>query len=389
MIIDSQKDLAEKFKFVQYLYQATNMEPYCDYPPHQVYVEVTNACNFRCETCIQEDRTVKKGFMELDLFKKIVDEVSIFDPYFDFARQGESLTHPKILEMIEYAVKKGLTHTRLITNAALLNKKKAERLIKSGLNKITLSFNGYDRESYERIQKGAKFNVYFKNLFDFLKLKFELGSSTPEVEISTVLFKDIADNLDKFFDLFKALPVDRIRVNDLINFFGSNDANGLNENLKKDFKDWPTCKAPFRTFNINYDGEVVACLADFDSIYTVGNIKKNKILEIWNSERMHIFRNCHINKKINEIRPIQNKDRPFCDNCNQLWYDPNARIQYPASFEKGVRDMFIKERSTGKNLVTMSGIYDADKFRTPQQVQELSQRFLRESDFMYEATIKQ
>ena len=51
-----------------------------DYPP-SVQIEPSSVCNFRCIMCYQKDRSFsdKKnnfmGFMDYDLFKKIIDEI--------------------------------------------------------------------------------------------------------------------------------------------------------------------------------------------------------------------------------------------------------------------------------------------------------------------------
>jgi len=386
MIIDDQKVLADNFKYMQFLWQVTNMKPYCDYPPHQFFVEPTNVCNLRCEMCIQDEMTRTNGYMEFDLIKKIIDEVSVFNPYFDFCRQGEPLVHPKIVEMIEYAIRKGLTKTRLITNGKILRENISTRLIKSGLHKINISFNGYDRESYERYQKGSNFNKVMKNIINLLKLKYELGAKTPEVEISLVLYKDLKDKSEKYFDLFRQLPVDRIRVSKLISFLGSNEDKALDENIKKEYKEWPSCKVPFRFYNINWNGDVTPCIVDYDSRYIVGNLKKSSVLEIWNNDKMQFFRDCHINKKFDEIQ--RNSKGLFCEYCSQLWIDPNDNgPQYPSTLEQGIRDLFEKNNPQGKDMKTMAGNYASDMFRTKKQVNELGQKFLKEFDSLYETII--
>ena len=42
--------------------------------PLRVLIETTNFCNAHCSMCPHDDMTRSKGFMEMQLFKKIVDE---------------------------------------------------------------------------------------------------------------------------------------------------------------------------------------------------------------------------------------------------------------------------------------------------------------------------
>lgn len=41
-----------------------------------VIVEVGNHCNLNCTTCINDKLTRKKGFMDIFLYKKIIDEIA-------------------------------------------------------------------------------------------------------------------------------------------------------------------------------------------------------------------------------------------------------------------------------------------------------------------------
>jgi radical SAM protein with 4Fe4S-binding SPASM domain len=364
----SDKELAEKYRYLEFLYHGTHQEENCRALPHQFYVEPTNVCNLRCEMCIQGVMKRPKGYMELPLMKKIIDEIAFFDPYFDFARQGEPLIHPHIVEMLTYATKAGLSKTRLITNGTLLgNQDLAKGIIKSGLRKLNISFNGYDVESYERYQKGAKFGKVMANILEFLRLRYELKSETPYVEISIVKYDQLTENKDAFFNLFRDLPVNRIRVSSLINFFGQNEDPALDKNVKKPFQEWPTCKVPFRFFNINWNGDVTPCIIDYDGKYSIGNAKTEKILDIWNGEKMRFFRRCHIEKKFDLIKSQNGK---FCEYCNNLWADPKDHgPQYPETFELGVRDFFAQQQ-------TRAGKFASDLDKSPDEVKKQYKDFI-------------
>ena len=63
--------------------------------PACVQLEPTSVCNFRCIMCYQSDKTFsekKHGFMgsmEMDLFKKIVDEIEGKVESVTFASRGD------------------------------------------------------------------------------------------------------------------------------------------------------------------------------------------------------------------------------------------------------------------------------------------------------------
>jgi len=361
---NSDRDLADKYRYLEFLYNAAHPQEFCSSLPHQFFVEPTNICNCRCEFCIQTGMKRPKGKMEFSLFKNIVDQVAFFDPYFDFCRQGESLLHPQIVKMIGYAIKTGMTKTRLVTNGKLLNGNLAQEIIASGLSTLHISFNGYNHKSYERYQKGAHWEKTIENIFEFLRLKYELKSATPRIEISMVKYGALADNETAFFELFNKLPLDKIRINSCINFFGQNPDPIFDRNVQRPFNEWPVCKVPWRFFNINWDGDVTPCIVDYDGKYSAGNVKDEKILDIWNNEKWRYLRKCHIEKKFDLIESKQGK---FCDYCNELWVDPKDHgPQYPKTFEQGAREFFqTKEIQAGRfqDSVIKSDAQVAREFR--------------------------
>lgn len=87
--------------------------------PLNVIVEVGNHCNLNCTTCINDKLTRKKGFMDIFLYKKIIDEIADNNVYcrvwLDF--YGELLlVKYKLYYMIDYAKKKGLKNININTN---------------------------------------------------------------------------------------------------------------------------------------------------------------------------------------------------------------------------------------------------------------------------------
>jgi len=96
--------------------------------PRIIFIEPTNYCNYKCTICPITSMKRKKGFMNLDLFKKIVDEASnIGIKRINLQMYGEPLLHPKLLEMIRYAKSKKSFEVWFDTNVYLLDEKKNKR----------------------------------------------------------------------------------------------------------------------------------------------------------------------------------------------------------------------------------------------------------------------
>lgn len=67
-----------------------------------IVFELTNRCNLNCIMCpVNRDMRRKKGFMDVKLFKKIIDEnPQLYCTVLYF--RGKSLLHPNFFDMVNY-----------------------------------------------------------------------------------------------------------------------------------------------------------------------------------------------------------------------------------------------------------------------------------------------
>ena len=72
--------------------------------PKCVVVELTNTCNMNCDYCPRHHLDMKPGFMDVNLFKLIIDQCSEHScdviPFW----RGEMFLHKDINELLTYAV---------------------------------------------------------------------------------------------------------------------------------------------------------------------------------------------------------------------------------------------------------------------------------------------
>ena len=93
--------------------------------PIYLLIEPVSACNLRCIMCFQIDESFTSnnnfmGNMEIDLFKKIIDEaVEGGTKAITLASRGEPTLHPKLGEMLEYCSGK-FFELKINTNGIIL-----------------------------------------------------------------------------------------------------------------------------------------------------------------------------------------------------------------------------------------------------------------------------
>lgn len=67
------------------------------------------------------------------------------------------------------------------------------------------------------------------------------------------------------------------------------------------------CVRPFRFMNINWKGDVILCCNDYHGDIIFGNVMKQSLVDIWNSEQFNAYRVALFNK---------DRDIAFCRNCD-------------------------------------------------------------------------
>ncbi len=276
--------------------------------PHRLWIEPTNSCNLRCIICPNSNEALlpPRGFMDFEMYRGIIDEASEFAYDINLFHRGESLLHPKIYEMIGYASGKGL-NTRLHTNATLLTEESAEKIFDSGLRYISISFDGYDKATYEGIRKGASFEKTCGNLIGFLKKKKRKSVNRPFTVLQVIeVWNEPRERRNEkrriFMEAFKGLPLDKLSIRIPHNWAGSYGDEHKGERISS------LCTFPWYSLTIFWNGEVVPCPQDFYGNLSVGNIRDSGIRKIWNGERLIAHRNALIKGTVEGLDPCRSCD---------------------------------------------------------------------------------
>ena len=71
------------------------------YLPVRLWIEMTSDCNYQCVMCPNKDlKNEDRGFIDMALFRKIVDEIPGFACEINLAHRWESLLLPQAAEAI-------------------------------------------------------------------------------------------------------------------------------------------------------------------------------------------------------------------------------------------------------------------------------------------------
>ncbi len=283
--------------------------------PIRLWIEPTNLCNLKCIMCLNKSISKdEKGFMDFNLFRGIIDQAADFVHDVYLHHRGESLLHPDIFEMIKYAKMKNI-FTRLHTNATLLTEEKSYFLLNSGLDFLSFSFDGYEKEIYEKIRMGANFERTLDNIHNFLLIKKKLKRKTPYTVFTVIDFAESSKPQDgvkkeQFINQFDSLPLDNFIIRKPHNWGGDYDTRIEKNNISKENSYLP-CTFLWYSLTVFWDGKILPCPQDFFGKNELGNVEHTPLVKIWNNSIQASLREKIAARQYQDIEP--------CNNCDRLW----------------------------------------------------------------------
>lgn len=267
--------------------------------PLFIDVEVTSVCNLKCPFCATTFRgkIIKKGFISRELVKKIIDEGADNNLYgVKFNIRGEPLLHPQIDEFIRYAKKKGLIDVYFNTNAMPLTEDIAKKLIDAGLDRVSVSFEGYTKDVYERYRVGASFDTVVSNIEHLQCLKRKLNVSHPKVRIQTVMLPELVSTFEEYKNFWRQYA-------DEVGFL---DYKQMKQKKRGVRYPW-ACPQIWQRMACLWDGTLLPCNHDDDGLLALGNVNNTSIKDAWHSKALNELREVHKQGEAHRITA--------CDGC--------------------------------------------------------------------------
>ncbi|MCX6077353.1 MAG: radical SAM protein [Campylobacterales bacterium] len=264
--------------------------------PKRLELELVSDCNLKCTYCPRHYVNNLSGYMDIELFKKIIDEASEYpDMVFVLHRRGESMLHPKFNEMLNHIAGK-FKEVQMATNATMLTSEKFEAIV-NGLDFLSFSLDTPER--FNRTRLPAKYEKVEEKILKFL----EFNQGRVKTQASMVKTSDTTDEMCiEFTEIWKD-RVDRVRI------YEEHSADGEFGSLKNPRKERKPCVMPIYEMLIYDNGIVARCNHDWDSD-GMGDMTKNSLKEVWMNPKYIDLRQQHLTQKLTD---------PVCSKCDS-WY---------------------------------------------------------------------
>ena len=262
----------------------------------------------------------------MELFLRILDNVKKASHTMQFYFQGEPLLNKQLPEMITAAHKVGL-YTIVSTNAQALNRSMAEALVKSGLNHIIVSIDGFSEESYTVYRVGGSLHKALEGLQHLANAK-AVFHSRIRIELQVLRLKSNEHEWQWIKKNYKKLGATHLvfKTAQLYNFEHGHPLMPSDERYsrykktadgtyihKKSSRLSPLtlnlspCRRLWSGCVITTNGDVLPCCYDKEHKHVLGNITTQSISEIFHSKKAHQLRE----------QILHNKAVPMmCHNCD-------------------------------------------------------------------------
>jgi MoaA/NifB/PqqE/SkfB family radical SAM enzyme len=175
-----------------------------DVRPLRLEIDIVSKCNLRRSMCMMSRRSHYKRplqRMSLEDFESLARETFRNVSALSFTYGAEPLLHPDFPRFIEVADRYRTPNDYAVTNGMLLSNAITQAMVTHGLRSLAVSVDAACPETYGKIRIGGEWGRLMQNLLDFQRIKRELGSQTPHLELNFVMMKTNIGGLPEFVDL--------------------------------------------------------------------------------------------------------------------------------------------------------------------------------------------
>ncbi len=286
-------------------------------PPVTIMIKLNEVCNARCRMCNLPIFQTPPEF-DIKLFKQLIQDVKSFKPTISF-KMTEPTLKKDLSDFIRVCSENGLTS--VVTTNGFLLPRVAEDLVKAGLCRIQISIdeigkkhddirrlkgcfknavNGIKKLVYYRKKYNSKlkifvnFTIFEQNYMSMMKvLKYFEKFPLEFLKFQHVNFpiSEVPKNIntEKLYKLIQDIKRRKNKVK--VKFLPDLSEKEMHEyyHEKKFLKGYRKCFIPYTNCYVDYNGDVMVHTRCIDD-QTVGNIKKQKFLDIWYGDKYKEFR---------------------------------------------------------------------------------------------------
>src|SRR2546425_11707022 len=202
--------------------------------PRVLYLETTNRCDSKCQTCIRTFRSLEPpADLTLERVRAIVAQLPALERAV-LHGIGEPLLNPEIFDIVAELKGRGIG-VLFNSDAIGLTEARALRLLASGLDEYRVSLDAATRDTYRRLRGVDRFDRVVANVRRLLALRRARGRATPRLSLWFTATRMNFEELPLLVRLAADLGADDVHVQRLVfNGLGlATHANSLHGALRE------------------------------------------------------------------------------------------------------------------------------------------------------------
>jgi radical SAM protein with 4Fe4S-binding SPASM domain len=272
--------------------------------PYSISVEPTTHCNLHCLECPsgQNQFTRQTGNLDIPTYTKIMDELHSKLLYMILYFQGEPYLNKHFFDFVKIA-KKHKIYTATSTNGHYLNEENARRTIEAGLDRLIISMDGLDQETYEKYRIGGNLKTVSEGIKTIVGMKNKMKSAKPYIILQFIVFGTNEHQISGMKQFARELGVDKLELKSA-QIYDYQQGSPLipknekysryrrlpdgtyemkNKMLNKCWRMWSSCV-------LTWDAKVVPCCFDKDADFQMGTLSEDNFQHIWTNIPYQKFR---------------------------------------------------------------------------------------------------
>lgn len=282
--------------------------------PSQIIMDITEVCNLACTHCphpvFAKSEHYAGRHLDPALNEKMIEEVRQHGQgrtrYIRYASNGEPLVHPNGYDMIQSAVEHSGVYVTLTTNGKIMNEKRTQRLLESGVHLIDISIDAFKPETYAKIRVKGNLAVTQENVLRLLRWVRESKAKT-KVVVSFVEQPLNTQEVADFEHYWKDQGVDYVVIRRLHSCSGAVQALADMRRTALSTTKRRPCLYPWERVVINARGDLAFCPSDWVHGSYVADYRNTTIHNEWQGFFYKALRQAHLTNDYSK--------HAFCGNC--------------------------------------------------------------------------
>jgi len=175
--------------------------------PRAIEIEISTRCHLRCSICEHTYWQEPPRDMSFAEFKKIVDQFPGLK-WCGPSGIGSSFLNPDFMKMLRY-LKERNVFVEFFDSFDLVDEKIAEELVDLGIDKIWVSLDACQPETYSQIRVGTSLEKVTKNLQTLMEIKEKKKSPLPEIWFQMIITKLNVGQMPDYVDFVYRMIKDK------------------------------------------------------------------------------------------------------------------------------------------------------------------------------------